>query len=213
MMKKPIPLILVVLMLVSLNSSCVRNVKPVSGTVEPGGKKEEQMVRSDFFREEGLTSEEESTTEFSEGIGDIRDEEIVEEGIRVEDLQEGQINDGSTKDHASVVLVDVFFEYDRAVLKSDAEEVLRENARNLLLNPAVNIRISGHTDERGSNEYNLALGARRARRVKRFLVASGVESSQIEIISFGEEKPFCTESEKHCWKRNRRAHFMVKPEG
>lgn len=110
-------------------------------------------------------------------------------------------------------LVDIYFEYDKAILHKASKEALQENARNLILHPGTRVQIEGHTDARGNNEYNLALGARRARAVKQFLEALGVESRRMKIISFGEEKPACRASAESCWKQNRRAHFMTHPAG
>jgi len=76
-------------------------------------------------------------------------------------------------------------------------------------NPDAKILVEGHTDERGTNEYNLALGDRRANAVKDYLVSLGVSSSRIETISYGEEKPLCMGSDEECWQKNRRAHFVV----
>ena len=71
------------------------------------------------------------------------------------------------------------------------------------------IKISGHCDERGTNNYNIALGERRAHSTKKFLVSQGIDSSRVNTISYGEEKPFCFDSNETCWFQNRRAHFMV----
>lgn len=110
-------------------------------------------------------------------------------------------------------LLDIYFEYDKSILHKTSKEALQENARKLILHPNTQVQIEGHTDARGNNEYNLALGARRARAVKRFLEALGVEASRMKIISFGEEKPACRVSAERCWKQNRRAHFVTHPEG
>ena len=71
--------------------------------------------------------------------------------------------------------------------------------------------IEGHCDERGTNEYNLALGERRAKSTMNYLVSQGIQASRITIISYGEERPVCTEKTEECWAKNRRAHFLVKP--
>lgn len=97
-----------------------------------------------------------------------------------------------------------------AILKGEAEKALRANAKSLLRHPTTRIQISGHTDGRGSSEYNLALGERRARTVKQFLEAYGISPKRIEIISYGEEKPFCQGDGEHCWEQNRRVHFSIK---
>ncbi|MGH7325620.1 MAG: peptidoglycan-associated lipoprotein Pal [Candidatus Rokuibacteriota bacterium] len=89
--------------------------------------------------------------------------------------------------------------------------VLDENARWMKANPRSVILIEGHADERGTNEYNLALGERRAKAAMNYLVAQGVPANRITVISYGEERPLCTERTEDCWARNRRVHFLVKP--
>jgi len=79
----------------------------------------------------------------------------------------------------------------------------------MMKNSAATIMIEGHTDDRGTNEDNLALGDRRAKAVKDFIVSLGVQSSRVETISYGEERPACNEETEECWARNRRAHFLV----
>ena len=106
-------------------------------------------------------------------------------------------------------LKDIHFSFDQYDLDSNSKEVLQQNASYLTQNPRTKIEIQGHCDERGTNNYNIALGERRAHSTKRFLVSQGIDSSRIKIISFGEEKPFCFKSNEDCWFQNRRAHFMI----
>ena len=106
-------------------------------------------------------------------------------------------------------LKDIHFNFDQYVLDSNSQEVLKQNASYLKQNPGVKIEVQGHCDERGTNNYNIALGERRAHTTKRFLVAQGIDSSRINIISYGEEKPVCFDSNEGCWFQNRRAHFML----
>ena len=105
-------------------------------------------------------------------------------------------------------LKDIHFNFDQYGLDSNSKEALQQNASYLKQNPGIKIEIQGHCDERGTNNYNIALGERRASSTKRFLVSQGIDSSRINIISFGEEKPFCFDSNEGCWFQNRRAHFM-----
>ncbi|MCA9483720.1 MAG: peptidoglycan-associated lipoprotein Pal [Nitrospina sp.] len=111
--------------------------------------------------------------------------------------------------HETEDLQDIHFAYDQYDLTEDSKEVLRANADWLKQNPDARIEIQGHCDERGTNNYNLGLGERRAISTMKFLAALGVESSRIFTISYGEEKPFCFDSNDACWEQNRRAHFMV----
>ena len=106
-------------------------------------------------------------------------------------------------------LKDIHFSFDQYDLDSNSKEVLQQNASYLKQNSRTKIEIQGHCDERGTNNYNIALGERRAQSTKRFLVSQGIDSSRINIISFGEEKPFCFNSNEDCWFQNRRAHFMI----
>ncbi len=108
-------------------------------------------------------------------------------------------------------LKDVFFEFDRYDLSADARAVLRANADWLKTNPAVRIEIEGHCDERGTNEYNLALGAKRAQAAREYLATLGVASERLSTTSFGEEIPLCKEASESCWKQNRRARFVIMP--
>jgi len=108
-------------------------------------------------------------------------------------------------------LKDIFFDLDRADLRPDARETLRANADWLKINPAARIEIDGHCDERGTNEYNLALGARRAQAAKDYLVTLGIPSERLSTVSYGEEVPVCKEQNENCWRQNRRARFIISP--
>ena len=108
---------------------------------------------------------------------------------------------------------DVFFDYDRGELREDARRTLTGNARALqsILNdfPTATVVIEGNCDERGSAEYNLALGDRRASVAKEFLSELGVSSGRLMVVSYGKERPQCTESNETCWQKNRRVHFST----
>jgi peptidoglycan-associated lipoprotein len=103
----------------------------------------------------------------------------------------------------------VFFDYDVSEIRPDQEALLRQKADILRSDPQVRLRISGHADERGSTEYNLALGNRRAEAVRQFLTGFGLSENRFEIISFGEGRPLQTGSNEAAWERNRRAEFDV----
>jgi peptidoglycan-associated lipoprotein len=104
---------------------------------------------------------------------------------------------------------DVYFDFDKYDVREDAKGVLQSLASWLLKTSSAKILIEGACDERGTNEYNLALGDRRAKAVRDYLVALGVASNRVETISYGEEKPVCTEKTEECWAKNRRASFVV----
>lgn len=106
-------------------------------------------------------------------------------------------------------LGDVFFAFDKYDLDDNSKKALQKNADWLKQHPGTKTQIEGHCDERGTNNYNLALGERRALSTKKYLVALGVEDSRIYTISYGEEKPFCMEHKESCWQQNRRGHFLI----
>jgi peptidoglycan-associated lipoprotein len=105
---------------------------------------------------------------------------------------------------------DVYFDFDKYNIRPDAARTLEENATWLKSNPSVDVLIEGHCDERGTNEYNLALGERRARSTVNYLVSQGIQAGRLTIISYGEERPVCREPNEGCWSRNRRAHFLTR---
>jgi peptidoglycan-associated lipoprotein len=103
---------------------------------------------------------------------------------------------------------DIYFDYDADNIRPDQQGSLHSDAQFLNQHANIQFMIEGHCDERGSTEYNLALGDRRASTVKNALIQAGVNSSRIKTISYGKEKPFCTESNETCWQQNRRGHFV-----
>jgi peptidoglycan-associated lipoprotein len=103
---------------------------------------------------------------------------------------------------------DIYFEYDKSDIRSDQQGVIQANAAFLQQHPNIAFTIEGHCDERGSTEYNLALGDKRANAVKNALLAAGVSPDRIKTISYGKEKPFCTEHNEACWQQNRVGHFV-----
>ncbi|HEY0783029.1 MAG TPA: peptidoglycan-associated lipoprotein Pal [Thermoanaerobaculia bacterium] len=104
---------------------------------------------------------------------------------------------------------DVYFEYDESNLSDDSREKLNRNADLLKSQARLNITIEGHADERGTNEYNLALGERRAAAVRGYLSSLGVAADRMRTLSYGEERPVCTTHEESCWSQNRRAHMVI----
>ena len=104
---------------------------------------------------------------------------------------------------------DAFFDYDQAKIRDDARSALAKTAEFLRSYPHVAIVIEGHCDERGSTEYNVALGDRRSDAAKDFLVQQGVATDRIQTVSYGKERPFCSQSGETCWQQNRRAHFRI----
>jgi peptidoglycan-associated lipoprotein len=105
---------------------------------------------------------------------------------------------------------DIFFDFDKFEIRSDARTALDANIDWLKTNAGYGVLIEGHCDERGTNEYNIALGEHRARATKQYLVANGVDAARIATVSYGKERPFCTERTEACWQLNRRSHFLVR---
>ena len=107
------------------------------------------------------------------------------------------------------VLKDAFFDYDKSSIRADSKLNLDENARWLKANPNAALTIEGHCDERGTREYNLGLGQRRAKAAKDYLVSAGIDAKRIKITSYGKERPFVPGHDESAWKWNRRAHFVL----
>ncbi len=103
----------------------------------------------------------------------------------------------------------IYFEYDKSAIRDEDKDSLQGLASFLIKYPQIKIQISGHADERGTNEYNLALGNKRASATLSYLKSLGIEESRLQSISFGKEKPLCTESNESCWSQNRRAEFIA----
>jgi peptidoglycan-associated lipoprotein len=126
-------------------------------------------------------------------------------------LNESQLFERMTLEqlNASQPLNDVFFDYDQNILHDDARQVLERDAQWLSKWPQTKIRINGHCDERGTTEYNLALGDRRAITVRDYLTSLGVSPDRIQTVTLGRESPFCTSTGESCWAQNRRGHFVI----
>lgn len=107
------------------------------------------------------------------------------------------------------LLADIHFDYDRADLRDQDRSILSQNADTLKKFDFLRITVEGHCDERGSVEYNLALGERRAKAALDYLVSLGVDPGRMKMVSYGKEVPLCQESNEDCWARNRRAHFAI----
>jgi peptidoglycan-associated lipoprotein len=122
---------------------------------------------------------------------------------------EAPTNQLSAEDAFRANVQDIFFDYDAYDIRSDAQSKLSRDAAYLNSNPGIKILIGGYCDERGSNEYNLALGENRANAARNALVTAGVAATRIRVVSYGKEKPFCSESTEECWQQNRRAGFTM----
>jgi peptidoglycan-associated lipoprotein len=111
---------------------------------------------------------------------------------------------------AKTDLRDIRFEFDSYVIRAEDAQLLDQNADLMKANPSWLVLIEGHADQRGTPDYNLALSERRARASMNYLVSRGVRANRISVMSYGEQRPICSEASEDCWSQNRRAHFLVK---
>jgi peptidoglycan-associated lipoprotein len=131
-------------------------------------------------------------------------EDKVEDPLLSQDLQ--VVNDELRRRGFSA---DVYFSYDEDTLSDDARDRLSRNAELLRSQPQLQLTVEGHADSRGTNEYNLALGERRANAVKDYMSSLGIAGERLRTLSYGEERPACTQEEESCWSQNRRGHMVV----
>ena len=105
--------------------------------------------------------------------------------------------------------MDAFFDFQKTELREDARAALARDAQWLNKFPSVEILLEGHCDDRGTDAYNLALGEQRAAAVRGYLISLGISDARIRTVSYGKERPFCTDDDERCWQENRRAHVLV----
>ncbi|CAB1061002.1 Tol-Pal system peptidoglycan-associated lipoprotein PAL [Olavius sp. associated proteobacterium Delta 1] len=166
-----------------------------------------------------ISSEPTTTTAAEEAQRRAEEEARQRELERQKALQEENLSDESLSDGMAAYRTasaksifeneDVYFEFDSIRLTPDAQEILTKKAKWLRANPAATITIEGHCDNRGTNEYNLALGEGRAQSVSAFLADLGINSSRLNTISYGEERPIEFAQSEEGWAKNRRAHFVI----
>lgn len=136
--------------------------------------------------------------------GDVQKEIITERELAK--LEPADIKPADKE--LSIKVGDIYFDFDQYDIKEDSKPILKEVASILLKNNKIKVIVEGHCDERGTNEYNLALGEKRANSVKQYLIAMGIPSNRISTVSYGEERPLCSDQTEECWAKNRRAHFV-----
>ncbi len=136
-------------------------------------------------------------------------EEIVEEGPTEEELRKQALAEREAALREKFVKEDIHFEFDKSTLLLEAKEILKEKAEWLSMNPHVTVTLEGHCDERGTNEYNLALGDRRAESAKSFLIDLGISAKRFTAVSYGEERPLDPRHNEEAWAKNRRDHFVI----
>ncbi len=184
------PLALVALMILGLSLSAC------------GGK--DETTETDPTADAGSDTEELENVDLEEG-------EAFGDGDLGGDSAEGEDLDAAEEAaQPAILLQDVFFEYDKFDLSDNARDAINQNGRLLREHSSVRILIEGHCDERGTVQYNLALGEKRAREVKGYLVDLGIAASRIDVVSYGKEKPFVLGHDEASWSQNRRAHFVVR---
>ena len=162
--------------------------KPVASSQRPGGTGQDQGSST------GMRSGQVTETAQSSSL---------------EAFRRGQEVPSASRRSAASPLKDIYFDFDRYSLQPEARQTLKGNANWLKDHPSGRIEIEGHADERGTNEYNLALGARRAQTIKDYLSTLGITSDRLSTISYGEELPVCKGPGESCWQKNRRAHFVI----
>ena len=140
---------------------------------------------------------------------EARQKALREENLREESLSEQEAKERMESERSMFENEDVYFEFDSIRLSPEAQEILTQKAAWLRKNIRARVTIEGHCDDRGTNEYNLALGEGRAQSARTFLIDLGIKESRLNSISYGEERPIATGQNEDAWARNRRAHFVI----
>ena len=163
-----------------------------------------------------ISSEPSTTTTAEEEARKRAEEEARQKALEEEDLREESLSESERMAKVSVESErtmfeneDIYFEFDSIRLTPEAQEILAKKANWLRENPNAKVTIEGHCDNRGTNEYNLALGEGRAQSAKAFLTDLGIDSSKLNTISYGEERPIDSDQTENAWARNRRGHFVI----
>lgn len=178
--------------------------------VSPGGSGLLSQETPSSFEEETLSWE---NSFQSDGLEEIitKDESQLEKSNPFFDPQPSELSrkDPAISFRSNENLENVFFGFDQYNIDDSAKQVLLKNSEWMKKNPSAIVQLQGHCDERGTNNYNIALGQRRARHVKRQLINFGIKKDRLLTISYGEEKPVCLEGRENCWRKNRRVQFLV----
>ena len=193
-----LPALVIIMALIMVFPSCAKKKIPsypgttTSAEDEARRKAEEEARQRELERQRAI--EEES----------LREESLKQASLSKEMEKERKLTERSMFENE-----DVHFQFDSITLSPEAQEILRKKARWLRENPRYYVTIEGHCDNRGTNEYNLALGDRRAHSARMFLVDLGIDESRLQIISYGEERPLDPGDNEKAWAKNRRAHFVI----
>jgi peptidoglycan-associated lipoprotein len=178
-------LLIALLLIVAVGCAPKKSLKPPEKPAEPEATIKEETMKPEM------------------------EEEVVEEMAVPSEDERFKESVMAPEEEAKTVFRDVLFDYDKYNIRADARPVLDDVASFLNRNKTLNIAIEGHCDERGTNEYNLALGEKRAKSTKDYLISLGVSPDRMIIITYGEEKPVCVDQTESCWQKNRRSHFVI----
>ena len=215
MVKKSFTIFVLVLCLGLFVTGCAKK-KVVINRDRPSVQRSEEASRLEAERAAKETREAQEAKERE--LARIKEEEarIKEEEAKLAQKRELEKSLVAKKEQGiegevfeSKLLKDIRFDYDKYDIRREDEEILRQNAAFLKKSPEMKIQIEGHCDERGTSEYNLALGERRANSAKRYLVSLGIASDRISTISYGKERPLDPGHNEEAWAKNRRAHIVV----
>lgn len=208
-----IPIVIFFFIFISCATEAVKEeekVTPTEATESKEGKEETKTAEEATAETKVPKATEEETTRTTTTEEKQRETVSSEEqpkATRVEQMTSAERRLQS--DERAFTSIDVYFDFDKYNLKPKAREILADKAYWLKKNPSVKIYIEGHCDERGTNEYNLALGERRANSAKMYLTSLGISPGRLGTISYGEERPIDPSRNEVAWAKNRRAHFVI----
>lgn len=163
--------------------------------------KKPEVTQTEARRAEEVKPETEKLT--------IPEPEIIKEKPVTEAVAKKEAIEKLESPQIPFTLPDIYFDFDRYAIRDDAKPVLEKLATWLKANPSKRVLVEGHCDERGTNQYNLALGERRATSAKNYLLTLGISGTRIDTVTYGEERPVCREQTEECWQLNRRSHFVI----
>jgi len=177
-----------------------------TGTAAPTSEELAAMEKARALKEQTLREQAER-----ERLAKEREERDKAERERLEKQRAAAEADRAAQARGEGSLADVYFDFDHFSLHSEARELLQKHATWLSAHPGLDLTIEGHCDDRGTTEYNLALGERRASETLKFLAALGIDRARMKTVSYGEEMPLDASGTEAAWAKNRRVHFVVKP--
>ena len=208
MVKNNVKYLLAIMFIVFSVSIFINSCAPKKPKVDQAAIMKEQQRAAE---EKRLKAEEEERRKFDEAMK-AEQKRKAEEEAKLKAEEEEEIKPQIAREAETKVvpqLDDIHFDFDKSDIRTDGREILQKNADWLQNNPDIKIQIEGHCDERGTAEYNLALGERRAMSTKKYLISLGISADRIYTISYGEELPIDPNHSEDSWAKNRRAHFLV----